>query len=211
MVTKQCPVCGEDFSVKPSEISRGWGIYCSKRCKGISQMKPNGVVEHPDCLEILLQRGMSTFIDREDLEKVRDYHWLAVRSGKTRLVVEATHLAGVRIRKTKLHRIILDAPEGMTVDHISGDTLDIRRSNLRLCNKTENNRNRRKGIRSRTSSKFKGVYLDVFHGKWAARIGSGGKKIHLGYFESEAQAAAAYDEAALRYHGDFARLNAVAA
>lgn len=105
----------------------------------------------------------------------------------------------------KLHRLIVGARTGQCVDHINGDTLDNRRSNLRLCTTTENNRNvRHYGL----SSQFKGVQrLANCIDRWRAHIQVDGRLIHLGCFPSAAEAARAYDEAALKYFGEFARLN----
>jgi hypothetical protein len=89
------------------------------------------------------------------------------------------------------------------VDHINGDTLDNRRANLRVCTKSENNRNRRK--LHPTTSRFKGVYKNTK--PWIALIECNGKQFVLGRFASEEEAALAYDKAAKEHFGSFARLN----
>lgn len=95
--------------------------------------------------------------------------------------------------------------------HIDGNGLNNQRYNLRICTKQENLRNQ-KPIRG-GSSKFKGVYLSKAYPKygiksvWRANIGKDGKAIFLGGFENEIDAAKAYDRAALKYFGEFARVN----
>jgi len=104
-----------------------------------------------------------------------------------------------------MHREMMNAPAGMLVDHRNGDNLDNRRSNLRLATPTENSCNRRK--KTGGSSRYKGVTFNRRSGKWFARIRIHGKCIFLGTFESEVEAARAYDAAAKKYHGEFACLN----
>ena len=98
------------------------------------------------------------------------------------------------------------APRGLLVDHRNGDGLDNRRDNLRLATHSENMMNRPK-IKSPTTSRFVGVYFDKARRLWVARIHLNGKCIWLGRFATEIEAAKAYDEAAKKYHGEFARLN----
>jgi dipeptidase D len=99
----------------------------------------------------------------------------------------------------------MNAPRGLLVDHKNNDTLDNRRANLRLATRRENSCNKRK--QNNTFSRFIGVSFSKRRGKWCASISNSGKKIWLGYFVSEVEAARAYDDAAKRYHGEFARLN----
>jgi HNH endonuclease len=108
----------------------------------------------------------------------------------------------------RMHRLIMDARAGEVVDHINGDGLDNRRSNLRVCLQAENSRNRRKG--EGFSSRFKGVSLVKGRREkpWRAQIRHGEKVRCLGYFSLEEEASRAYDEAAIALFGAFARVNA---
>jgi hypothetical protein len=88
------------------------------------------------------------------------------------------------------------------IDHIDGDRANNRWSNLREATHTENTRN---GVRRTTNtSGFKGVTLK--NGKWRATIRAEGRYIHLGYFPTADEAAAAYREASARFHGEYGRL-----
>lgn len=106
-----------------------------------------------------------------------------------------------------MHRAILDAPDGMQVDHINGDTLDNRRSNLRLVTPTDNMRAYRSP--SKKTSQYRGVfrYENNSLNPWVATITVNYKNIHLGYFKTEEEAALAYNKAAEEYFGEYAQLN----
>lgn len=95
--------------------------------------------------------------------------------------------------------------DGFWVDHINGDTLDNRRSNLRLCTVSGNNHNRMKS--KNNTSGYKGVSWLKQNQKWRAYIKVNSKDKHLGCYLDKEDAARAYDKAAKEYFGEFARLN----
>lgn len=116
----------------------------------------------------------------------------------------STYVAIVRGRtRRRLARAIMNAPDGMVVDHINGNPLDNRRANLRICTVKENNWNRRRRIGG--SSGFKGVVR--VGTRWRAIIWPNGKQIYLGSFAEPEEAARAYDRAAREEYGEFACLN----
>jgi hypothetical protein len=90
------------------------------------------------------------------------------------------------------------------IDHINGDKLDNRWANLRLATPTQNNANA--VARKRNSSGFKGVTWHSRNRKWQAQIAANGRHFYLGQFETAEAAAEAYQQAAARLHGEFARL-----
>lgn len=142
-------------------------------------------------------------IDEEDLDLVTPYHWYLDGRGYA-----SAHVPRQRT-KIQMHREILGlpkyAPSGVCVDHINADTLDNRRSNLRVCSRAENRLNA-PGMRG-SSSAFKGVSFDRPRGRWKAQIQYKGAKHYLGLFADELEAARAYDAAASELFGQFARLN----
>jgi hypothetical protein len=105
-------------------------------------------------------------------------------------------------KEQKLHRLIIECPDDMVVDHINGDKLDNRRSNLRICQQIENTRNRKTNYDKKT----KGVGFQKRSGTYRARIRVNYKHIYLGDFKTEQEALDAYAKAAIYYHGEFANI-----
>ena len=105
-----------------------------------------------------------------------------------------------------MHREIMGFPEGQMVDHENGDSLDNRIDNLRIATREQNAQNKGK-TRKKTSSKYIGVYYDRNKKRWIVRIMYKYRKIYVGTFKDEIEAARAHDIAAKKYHGRFARLN----
>jgi hypothetical protein len=105
-----------------------------------------------------------------------------------------------------MHRYLIDAPEGLEVDHIDQDSLNNCRSNLRLATKSQNGANTRRFDTEGEVKKSRGV--GFYRGRWTASIKVNGKSIYLGRFDSEDAAKRAYDVAAKEHFGEFALLNA---
>jgi hypothetical protein len=117
----------------------------------------------------------------------------------------------VKAGKSYLHRVIMERILGRAllrsekVDHIDGNGLNNARSNLRVLSHSENLANREKT--SKTTNRFKGITKCKRTGKWQAKIMFNYKTIHLGTFVNDADAAKAYDNAALEYFGNAAKVN----
>lgn len=106
-----------------------------------------------------------------------------------------------------LHRLIMGViGDSVHIDHINGDKLDNRKSNLRLATRSQNLANQRKQNRN-TSSQFKGVSFNIEKMKWAAYINCSGKRYRLGYYVSEIMAALSYDRLANILFGEYAKPN----
>lgn len=99
------------------------------------------------------------------------------------------------------------APQGLVIDHINGNRLDNRKKNLRFVTMQQNCFNSAKKRAGRTSSRYKGVHHRKERNKWVAYISIKRKKTFLGSFNTEIEAARAYNEAAKREYGEYARLN----
>ncbi len=156
---------------------------------------------------IPLTQGKFAIVDPEDYERLNKYNWHAAKGNST-FYAERRVIIGKNRKYLHIgmHRQILKVPYGMFVDHINHNGLDNRKANLRPATYIENNRNRRK-YKKRCSSRFKGVTRRKGSKKWSVYISFNGRQKKIGSFDDEIEAAKAYDEAAKKYHGEFANLN----
>lgn len=157
---------------------------------------------YDDFAIVPLTRGFEAIIDAADAELVGRFLWCAsvVKDGCIYAKRGERDAAGV-LRTIKLHRWLIDAPSHLMVDHIDRNTLNNRRSNLRLATIAQNNLNT--GIRKDNSSGAKGVSFHRGVGRWTSQISIGRKIQYLGCFDTQEAAALAYSAAAQRLHGEF--------
>lgn len=146
-------------------------------------------------------------IDPDDAERVLLHKWSYTRGADPLgpRYANAELFVNGRRKFIKLHRYIMNAPDGVLVDHINGDTLDNRKSNLRFVTDAQNVYNARK--RKFGHSRFKGVSRVKGSPRWRAFICENRRQIHLGMFDNEMDAARAYDVAAKQRWGEYASLN----
>lgn len=174
---------------------------------GHNTLKPRHLLHEIDlpagAKAIPLTQEKFAIVDESDYEFLMQWRWHAQKSTNTWYVCRKQRLPSGRYSFLTIHRLLLDAPEGIEVDHINFNGLDNRRTNLRLATHRQNRRNQK--LRRDNTSGFKGV--GRYREKWIARIVVNGKHIHLGLFERVEDAARAYNEAALLLHGEFASLN----
>jgi hypothetical protein len=151
-------------------------------------------------------------IDPADSDLAR-LPWRLNQRGYAALSGVASGAGTPYILHERMHRLIMARQLGRSlllgecVDHIDGDRLNNRRQNLRLCSNAENQRNR--GRNSNNTTGYKGVYRNPGSKRrpWLAKIGVNGRLQYLGSFTTAGEAARAYDQAARRLHGEFARGN----
>jgi hypothetical protein len=156
---------------------------------------------------IALTRGKFAIVDADDYERLSQYRWFALYTKWGFYAARNSRKDESGKRHTILmHREILGVPHGFLVDHVNNNSLDDRKSNLRPATPSQNICNRRLS-KAGCSSKYRGVFWYKRAKKWCAAINHERKYIRLGLFSSEIEAAKAYDAAARKYHGEFARLN----
>lgn len=136
-------------------------------------------------------------IDEEDFKLFKKYKWyVTVRGYITR---------DVKGQKLLFHRMIMNCPAGMYVDHIDGDPTNNKKENLRIVTHQQNMMNKMK----RNNRKYKGVYWQEHAKKWRSSISVNQKRIHIGYFNNPVEAAMAYNTMAIELHGEYAKLNII--
>lgn len=156
--------------------------------------------------KIPLTQGQFALVDDKDFEFLNQWKWYARKSYNTFYACRALGVTerGVGKRKfTKMHIVIMGRKEGMILDHKDLDGLNNQRSNLRFVTEFQNATN--KGIPKNNTTGRKGVCFE--NGKYRAAIRVKGKLIHLGMFTDIDLAGSAYDEAAKKYFGMYAKLN----
>ncbi|RAK52107.1 AP2/ERF family transcription factor [Phenylobacterium deserti] len=153
--------------------------------------------------EIPLTKGKVAIVDDADFDWLSQWKWMCSNGGRAVRGPRGEERYPKRHRLIMMHRQLLQAPDGLEVDHIDGDPLNNQRSNLRLCTHQQNMKNR-SGYRS---DKLKGAFFNRSIGRWQAVIVCDGRRHYLGTFGAELDAALAYDKAARELHGAFARLN----
>jgi hypothetical protein len=147
-------------------------------------------------IELANGKGVAVIND-EDLDLVSGYKWFS----KDGYAMTHVYINGKRT-SAYMHRLIINAPPDMQVDHIDGEPSNNLRSNLRVCTTAENQHNQHT---RRSASGYKGVFRG---GKrWRAMIRFGGKQHYIGTFDKPEEAAMAYDRVAVINHGAFANLN----
>jgi len=150
---------------------------------------------------------MVAMVDDEDHERLSKHKWCTMKNGRTHYAVRSGLVDGKR-KLIFMHRELVCIPDGMFTDHIDGDGLNNQKYNIRACTSEQNGRNSR--TPKNNTSGYKGVSWRKEKKDWLARIMVSGKSVHLGCFEKKSDAVVAYNEAAKKYHGEFARLNVLA-
>lgn len=158
-------------------------------------------------IKIKLTQGKFALIDDEDYALISKYKWCAVC--KINTTYAKTHLfkSNNSAIHEYMHRMIMMLHRGdkQQVDHIDGNGLNNQKLNLRVVTRSQNGMNKNK--KRKTSSKYKGVYYNKLNKNWRSRIHVNREYIELGSFDTEIDAAKAYDAAAKYHFGIFSRTN----
>lgn len=154
--------------------------------------------------QIPLTQGKFAVVDDADFEWLNQWKW-GFSSGYARRLIWVKGGKGKQII-VYMHRLIMNPPD--VCDHINGNRLDNRRSNLRNCTQGQNTMNR-SVLNKNNTSRYRGVSWFKRDGIWHAQIYINRKNLHLGYFDKLIDAAKAYNVAAVKFYGEFATLNKI--
>lgn len=156
---------------------------------------------------ILLTQGRVALVDDADYDWLNQKRWYAHQSRHTFYATRHVRVAKNKKTSEQMHRLILglQPSDNQECDHRDGNGLNNQRVNLRICSVSQNSQSSRK--REGCTSKYKGVHWDRRDRKWISQTKMKEKRIRLGCFDSEVDAARAYDAAALKHYGEFAQTN----
>ena len=178
--------CGTVKTIDSYSLTHNGTFSCGK-CRTI--------ISEGDHKRYIMKNGASFIFDNDDEALISKHTWSF--SGE----YPRTTING----KSVILNLVLFPGANGEIDHINGDKTDYRRANLRIATHSQNNQN--KGLRRDSTTGYKGVCFDKRSKRFIAYINANKKRTYLGYFDDKEKAAKAYDEAALRLHGEFARLN----
>jgi len=154
--------------------------------------------------EIILHNGMIALCDEDDFPVISRFNWTACESGQEG---SGEWYARCRIGNSLvgMHTLVLGTnPSGYEADHINGNGLDNRKTNLRFVTRLGNLYNRGKKVQA--TSRYKGVHRNR-EGKWIAVLIHNYERHYIGAFDDEVEAAKAWDRKARELRGEQARLN----
>lgn len=170
-------------------------------------------------MEVLLANNKGiALIDDEDFNIINKYKWHIKSGGYANTTFKNSD---GKLTRITMHKLIMgEVSNNLEIDHKNRNKLDNRRSNLRFCTRSENQKNKKPTGRSKylgvsihkTKRKYitkKGLKKEYTYTSIIAHIKANGKYLHLGTFNTELEAALAYNKAAVKYHGEFANLNKI--
>jgi hypothetical protein len=146
--------------------------------------------------------GQTVLFDEADLPIVKGKKWFIGKEGYAQFKDNDGSIVS-------MHLLFFRPERGLLVDHRDRNKLNNQRCNFRIATRSQNAQNAAGKTKLDKTSVFKGVYWYKARERWRALLRLAGKRLHLGYFADEADAAKAYNRAAVRYFGEFANLNQI--
>lgn len=160
--------------------------------------------------EIQLTQGKVALVDDEDYEYLNKWKWCLRGTGRGKFYAirgfsksKKSNIKG----SISMHRQLMKPKKGYVIDHLDGNTLNNQKNNLRICTQSQNISNQKISV-SNTSG-YKGVCYDKKMNKFRAQIVCNKKRYYLGSYDNPVDAAHIYNAAAIKYHGEFAKLNEI--
>lgn len=184
----KCDYCGKEVYKTPSKIAKYKNHFCSIFCNNKSKRKENNIIIKDNHAEIIIKKEDKVFIclfDIEDIEKINYMRWNLHRRSEDEYYyvvgAERNELKEKRIKRL-FHRLVMNCPDDMVVDHINHNTLDNRKCNLRVCTRQQNTENRKSCNITNVNSGYRNVYWCKDRNKWRVRVMQKGKSYHAGFF-----------------------------
>lgn len=147
---------------------------------------------------IPLNKGKEALVDDEDFDMLSRYHWYCDVHGYVRTSTPY---------KMYMHRLIMNPPKNMQIDHSDNNRLNNQRSNLRICSESQNRMNAQ--LRKTSKSGYKGVSWTTEKQRWKVQLRKDGKNVVSKYFQDKHEAARYYNQKAIEFFGDYAWLNTI--
>ena len=177
--------CGSVTVKGGHSLRRGHTTTCGEKSHNRNEYLVDGDIAY--C--VLTNSASKCGIDANDIDKIKEYSWHEDGGYAKAHTGGNAHL--------KMHRVIMDAPKGMFVDHINHNCLDNRKSNLRVVTPRQNSMNRK------PKSEHHGVTWHKQINKWRAQISVDGKKTGLGCYADIEDAIEARKNAEIKYYGEY--------
>jgi hypothetical protein len=155
--------------------------------------------------ELKLTKGYVAIVDDEDFEIVSQWHWSATKCCD-KVYARRTQRYGNKKVQVYLHRYLMNihlCDKTVFCDHKDRDTMNNQKSNLRVCTAAENQRNKTK--KRNGMHKYMGVSAN--HKRFSASLSLNGKRVYIGTYDTQEEAAIAYNKKKIEVHGDFVNLN----
>lgn len=152
--------------------------------------------------EIQLTQCKTALVDDDMFEELNKWKWCTGRDWNTFYAHRHGGKINGKQKNIIMHRVIMNAPFNMVVDHKDGNGLNNQRSNLRVCTQSQNMMNR--GKQNNNKSGYKGVSWEKHRNKWKAQTYINKKHVNLGRFDTKEEAYKVYCDVCEKYHGEFA-------
>ena len=159
--------------------------------------------------KIKLTKGYYAIIDDIDFELINKFKWHLYEHCNNKYAVAHDRSEQGKDKTIRMHRLILNAEKGVVVDHVNHNGLDNRRINIRLCTQSQNAMNGNIRTSVNKSSKYKGVSWNEKRKRFVSYIMLNYKRIYIGRYKNESDAAIAYNNKAIELFGEFAFLNTI--